>query len=73
MLTTFEYSRIEGGNQVARRRVVTTKYEIIQVASEFFMSVGYSNTSPKMISNERAFIGSRRGDALRFSVENVRG
>lgn len=37
---------------MARRRVVTTKYEIIQVASEFFMSVGYSNTSPKMIAEE---------------------
>ena len=37
---------------MARGRVVTTKYEIIQVASEFFMSVGYSNTSPKMIAEE---------------------
>jgi len=37
---------------MARRRVVTTKYEIIQVASEFFMSAGYSNTSPKMIAEE---------------------
>ncbi len=37
---------------MARRRVLTTKYEIIQVASEFFMDVGYSNTSPKMIAEE---------------------
>ena len=37
---------------MARRRVVTTKYEIIQVAPEFFMSEGYSNTSPKMIAEE---------------------
>ncbi len=37
---------------MAGKRVKTTKYEIIQVASEFFMSVGYSATSPKMIANE---------------------
>lgn len=37
---------------MARRRVTTTKYEIIQVASEFFMNVGYSNTSPQMIAEE---------------------
>lgn len=37
---------------MARRRVTTTKYEIIQVASEFFLDVGYSNTSPKMIAEE---------------------
>lgn len=36
---------------MARTRV-TTKYEIIQVASEFFMKTGYSNTSPKMIAEE---------------------
>ena len=30
----------------------TTKYEIIKVASEFFLSVGYSNTSPKMIAEK---------------------
>ena len=36
---------------MARTRV-TTKYEIIQVASEFFMDKGYSNTSPKMIADE---------------------
>ncbi len=36
---------------MARTRV-TTKYEIIQVASEFFFDVGYSNTSPKMIAEE---------------------
>ena len=34
------------------RTATTTKYEIIQVASKFFMSVGYSNTSPKMIAEE---------------------
>ena len=37
---------------MARTRVTTTKYEIIQVASEFFFDVGYSNTSPKMIAQE---------------------
>lgn len=37
---------------MAGKRVKTTKFEIIQVASEFFLSVGYSATSPKMIANE---------------------
>lgn len=37
---------------MARTRVTTTKYEIIQVASEFFFDVGFSNTSPKMIAEE---------------------
>ncbi len=37
---------------MARTRVTTTKYEIIEVASEFFFKVGYSNTSPKMIAEE---------------------
>lgn len=37
---------------MARTRVTTTKYEIIQVASEFFFNAGYSNTSPKMIAEE---------------------
>lgn len=37
---------------MAGKRVKTTKYEIVQVASEFFLSVGYSATSPKMIANE---------------------
>lgn len=37
---------------MARARVTTTKYEIIQVASEFFFDVGFSNTSPKMIAQE---------------------
>lgn len=37
---------------MARTRVTTTKYEIIQVASEFFFDVGYSNTSPKLIAEE---------------------
>lgn len=37
---------------MANRRVKTTKYKIIQVASEFFLSVGYSTTSPKIIANE---------------------
>lgn len=36
---------------MARTRV-TTKYEIIQVASAFFLDVGYSATSPKMIAQE---------------------
>ena len=37
---------------MARMRVTTTKYEIIQVASEYFLSRGYSVTSPKMIADE---------------------
>lgn len=37
---------------MARTRVTTTKYEIIQVASEFFFDVGFSLTSPKMIAQE---------------------
>lgn len=37
---------------MARTRVTTTKYEIIQVASEFFFDVGFSATSPKMIAQE---------------------
>ena len=34
------------------RGTTTTKYEIIQVASELFFETGYSNTSPKMIAEE---------------------
>jgi len=34
------------------RGITTTKYEIIQVASELFFEVGYSDTSYKMIANE---------------------
>lgn len=34
------------------RSATATKYEIICVASKFFMEVGYSNTSPKMIAKE---------------------
>lgn len=42
-----------GGKEVARRRsITTTKYEIIQVASEFFLNKGVSQTSPQMIAAE---------------------
>ena len=34
---------------MARRRVNTTKYEIIQEATRLFLSKGYSNTTPKQI------------------------
>lgn len=34
------------------RGITTTKYEIIQVASELFFDIGYSNTSPRMIAEE---------------------
>ena len=34
------------------RTATTTKYEIIQLASEYFMNIGYSNTSPKMIAEK---------------------
>lgn len=37
---------------MARTRVTTTRYEIIQVASEFFFDVGFTATSPKMIAKE---------------------
>lgn len=37
---------------MAQKRVKTTKYEIIQVASELFLSVGYSATSPQMLAKE---------------------
>lgn len=37
---------------MARKRVTTTKYEIIQVASELFFEKGYSATSPKLIASE---------------------
>lgn len=34
---------------MARRRVNTTKYEIIQEATQLFLTKGYSNTTPKQI------------------------
>ena len=34
------------------RGITTTKYEIVQVASEFFFELGYSKTSPNMIAKE---------------------
>lgn len=37
---------------MARKRVITTKYEIIQVATEFFLEKGVSATSPNMIAEE---------------------
>ena len=37
---------------MARKRVTSTKYEIIQVATEFFLEKGVSETSPKMIAEE---------------------
>ena len=37
---------------MARKRQTTTKYEIIQVAAEFFFEKGVSLTSPKMIADE---------------------
>ena len=37
---------------MARRRINTTKYEIIQAATRFFLEDGYSKTSPKMICDE---------------------
>lgn len=39
------------GDGVART-ATSTKHEIIRVASEFFMRVGFSHTSPKMIAKE---------------------
>lgn len=37
---------------MARKRQTTTKYEIIQVAAEFFFEKGVTKTSPKMIADE---------------------
>ena len=37
---------------MAKERIAKTKYEIIQVASEFFLENGYSVTSPKAIADE---------------------
>lgn len=37
---------------MARRRVNTTKYEIVQVASKLFLETGYSVTSPKLVCEE---------------------
>lgn len=37
---------------MARKRVNTIKYEIIQVATEFFLEKGVSATSPRMIAEE---------------------
>jgi len=37
---------------VARRRVNTTKYEIIQTATRLFLEKGYSATTPKLICDE---------------------
>lgn len=37
---------------MARRRVNTTKYEIIQTATTLFLERGYSHTTPKLICDE---------------------
>lgn len=37
---------------MARRRVNTTRYEIIQTATRLFLEKGYSETTPKMICEE---------------------
>ena len=34
------------------RAGTTTKYEIVQTASEFFFTKGFSNTSPRMIAEK---------------------
>lgn len=34
------------------RTETTTKYEIVQTASEFFFTKGFSNTSPRMIAEK---------------------
>lgn len=34
------------------RGITTTKFEIVQVASEFFFELGYFKTSPNMIAKE---------------------
>lgn len=37
---------------MARERITTTKFEIIQTASECFMEIGYSKTSPNLIAKK---------------------
>ncbi len=37
---------------MARRRVNTTKYEIIRLATKLFLEIGYSATTPKLICDE---------------------
>ncbi len=37
---------------MARRRVNTTKYEIVQLATKLFLEIGYSATTPKRICDE---------------------
>lgn len=37
---------------MARRRVNTTKHEIIQLATKLFLDIGYSATTPKLICDE---------------------
>lgn len=41
-----------GGYAAAPKKVTTTKYELVQTASECFMEIGYSNTSPNLIANK---------------------
>ena len=43
---------VSGGDRVARKRVNTTKCEIIQHATKLFLEVGYSATPPKRICDE---------------------
>ncbi len=37
---------------MARRRVNTTKHEIVQLATKLFLQIGYSATTPKLICDE---------------------
>ena len=48
------------------RGITTTKYEIVQVASEFFFELGYSKTSPNMIAKE---LGISTGNDIFSSVD----
>lgn len=43
---------IIGGGFVVRKRVNTTKYEIIRLATRLFLEIGYSETSPRAICDE---------------------
>ena len=43
---------LEGGVDIARRKINTTKLQILKVATEKFMTIGYSSTTLKMIGDE---------------------
>lgn len=54
------------------RGITTTKFEIVQVASEFFFEVGNSKTSPNMIAKELGIsTGTHAQNDIKNSSENL--